>query len=202
MAAGRIRNRGCVPYLEGEGIFLRPLTTAKTTKNSCYDSAMSPFQRMYRHHTLASARRFAHFKNFDGLIPTDDLDFVLTSTYDHSSEFFPEKLDTYLQPETHGINTWRRLRNTRDLTPDREQLAALERSGQKDENASTRQGRSSRKKFVTVPYRYNFAHKLLIGGVTEKKHPSSVKLVNSSHHSPQTNAGYSRQPRDGNFYQY
>lgn len=46
------------------------------------------------------------------------------------------------------------------------------------------------------------AHKVLIGGITEKKHPSNIKLMNSSHHSPQTNAGYSRQPSDGTVFQY
>ncbi|KAF7271718.1 uncharacterized protein LOC143194589 [Rhynchophorus ferrugineus] len=200
MAAGRIRNRGCVPYVEGEGMFLKPLTT-KDFKDSCFDAASSPFERMYMHHTLASARRYAYFKNYDDLVPKDDLDLILTSTFDQSAELFPDKVDIYLQPETQGVNTWRRLRNTRDLTPDREQMASLGQSQQKDDSSTTRMGRA-KKKGPVIPYRYNFAHKLLIGGVTELKHPSSVKLMNSSHHSPQTNAGYSRQPSDGNFYQY
>ncbi|XP_050297266.1 uncharacterized protein LOC126736774 [Anthonomus grandis grandis] len=199
MAAGRIRNRGCVPYLDGEGVFVKPITTVEWTKDSCFDPKMSPFQRMYMHHTLASARRYAHFKNFDNLIPKDELDLILTSTFDQSTEIFPEKVDVYFQPETEGIATWRRLRNTRDLTPDREQMASS--LGGAQECADTQKiGRGKRKS--AIPYRYNFAHKLLIGGITEKKHPSSIKLMNSSHHSPQTNAGYSRQPSDGNFYQY
>jgi hypothetical protein len=43
---------------------------------------------------------------------------------------------------------------------------------------------------------------VIISGLPERRHPSNVKLMNSSHHSPQTNAGYSRQDSDGNCYQY
>ncbi|ENN71240.1 hypothetical protein YQE_12167, partial [Dendroctonus ponderosae] len=204
MSAGRIRNRGCVPYLDGEGVFLKPLITIESKKESCYDRKMSPFQRLYMHQTLASARRYAYFKPFDNLIPKDELDFTLTTTFNESSEVFPETVDVYFQPETLGIATWRRLRNTRDLTPDREQMAAsLKHPGSSGDGPKSKSDRAGRgKKKIVIPYRYNLAHKLLIGGITEKKHPSSIKLMNSSHHSPQTNAGYSRQPSDGNFYQY
>jgi hypothetical protein len=49
------------------------------------------------------------------LLPHDDLDFILASPYDHSLEIFPEPIDVYLQAETTGKPTWRRLRNTSDL---------------------------------------------------------------------------------------
>lgn len=45
-------------------------------------------------------------------------------------------------------------------------------------------------------------HPVLIGGITERRNPNNVKLMNSSHHSPQTNAGYTRQHLDGNVFQY
>ncbi|CAG9773850.1 unnamed protein product [Ceutorhynchus assimilis] len=191
-AVGRVRNMGCIPFLDEEGEFTKPIAIVECRKDSCYDSAKSPSQRMYMHQTLASARRYVHFKPFDNLVPKDDLDLVLGSTYNQSTEVFAEKVDAVLQPETRDIKTWRRLRNTRDLTPDREQMAASKVLAQE----------SRQRKRTTVPFRYNFAHKVLIGGVLEHKHPSSIKLMNSSHHAPQTNAGYSRQPSDGNFYQY
>ncbi|XP_066155045.1 protein CFAP276 isoform X1 [Euwallacea fornicatus] len=202
-AAGRIRNRGCIPYLDHEGVFVKPIVLVECKKDSCYDSASSPFQRLFMHQTLASARRNANFKRFENLIPKDALDLVLATTFNESSELFAEKEDVYLQPETLGVLTWRRLRNTRDLTPNREQrpfnLTRTEADAPKGAGDHTK-GRGKRR--AAIPFRYNFAHKVLIGGITEKKHPSSIKLMNSSHHSPQTNAGYSRQPSDGNFYQY
>ncbi|KAG5894123.1 hypothetical protein JTB14_004061 [Gonioctena quinquepunctata] len=193
----RIRNRGCVPYLSSEGTFLRPICKEISIKDVRCEG-VSPFQRMHRHQTLASARRHALFKPLGDLVPTDQLDLVLSSSYNQSDEIFPDTVDVYLQPETIGQDTWRRLRNTRDLTPDREEQAA---SKVEVDDVDTWASERKKKAFV-IPYRYNFAHKVLIGGVTEKKHPSNIKLMNSSHHSPQTNAGYSRQPSDGNVYQY
>ncbi|KAL1497694.1 hypothetical protein ABEB36_008612 [Hypothenemus hampei] len=199
MSAGLVRNTACVPYLDSEGVFTKPLTSTELEKDPCCERNLTPYERLYVHHTLASARKFAHFKPFENLIPKDDLDFILNSTFDESSDLFPNKIDIYIQPETQGVLTWRRLRNTRDVTPDREQRAScLIHENANTLSSSDQEVQSKRK----IPYRYNFAHKLLIGGIAEKKHPSSVKLMNSSHHSPQTNAGYSRQPADGNFYQY
>lgn len=57
------------------------------------------------------------FNFFRGLIPRDELDFVLDSPYNHSFETFPEKVDVYLQPETYGLVTWRKLRNVKDIPP-------------------------------------------------------------------------------------
>lgn len=36
------------------------------------------------------------------------------------------------------------------------------------------------------------SHPLRLGGLTERRHPQNVKLGISSHHSPQTNNGFSR----------
>lgn len=44
-------------------------------------------------------------------MPQDSLDFMLEATYNHTTEFFPDKVDLYLQPETHGCITRRQLRN-------------------------------------------------------------------------------------------
>lgn len=51
------------------------------------------------------------------MIPTNSLDLTLSSTYDHGYDHFPDPVDTILQPETLGITTWRRLRNTKDVLP-------------------------------------------------------------------------------------
>lgn len=50
-------------------------------------------------------------------LPDDSLDFILAATYNHSTERFADKEDLYLQPETIGCSTWRRLRNTNDKPP-------------------------------------------------------------------------------------
>lgn len=50
-------------------------------------------------------------------IPDDSLDLILGATYNHSIEEFADKVDLFLQPETHGCDTWRRLRNTYDKQP-------------------------------------------------------------------------------------
>ncbi|KAJ8915973.1 hypothetical protein NQ315_016650 [Exocentrus adspersus] len=198
-----IRNKGCVPDISSEGVFVKPLTKDRFKKDDWFEG-LSAGQRMYLHHTLASARRFAAFKPHSGLIPSDDLDFILSSCYNHSEEIFPDPVDVYLQPDTEDIATWRRLKNTRnaslDPVEDAKKLVEMER--ERELAARELEVGLEKPKELVIPYRYNFAHKVLIGGITEKKHPSNIKLMNSSHHSPQTNAGYSRQPSDGTVFQY
>lgn len=106
----------------------------------------------------ATTRLFKKFKfrnYFSNLVPKDELDLVLTTTFDESSEIFPEKVDTYFQPETVGIETWRRLRNTRDLTPDREEQASILSHQDEDNGDDINTGPRGRRK-VVIPYRYNF----------------------------------------------
>lgn len=55
------------------------------------------------------------FHNFS--LPKDSLDLILTTTYNQSTETFADKEDIYLQAETIGCDTWRRLRNTFDKKP-------------------------------------------------------------------------------------
>lgn len=195
----RIRNRGCVPYITAEGEFEKPILIDEYTKKDVKCGGKTVFSRLHTYHTLASARRYAYFKTNTELIPQDSLDLILTSSYNQTTEHFANKFEIYFQPETLGVDTWRRLRNTRDLTPEREEQAA---GAKETERKNAKRGIKKKQKQIVIPYRYNFAHKVLIGGITEKKHPSNIKLINSSHHSPQTNAGYSRQPSDGTFYQY
>ncbi|CAH0546395.1 unnamed protein product [Brassicogethes aeneus] len=190
---GTVANRGCIPNLDTEGVFLKPLVKS-SYRGSNWASNLSPFERLSAHQTLASARRFIYFRPFPGTIPSDELDFILTAQYNHTSETFADKQDTVLQPETVNKSSWKRLRNTSDI---RESKHAI--SGPEFE--SVKYGSKSLNR-VKLPYRYNNAHPVMIGGIAAKKHPSSVKLLISSHHSPLSNAGYSRQPQDGTLFQY
>lgn len=52
-----------------------------------------------------------------GAIPRDELDFVLDSPYNQSYDTFPDKIDVYLQPESYGMPTWRKLRNSKEIPP-------------------------------------------------------------------------------------
>lgn len=52
-------------------------------------------------------------------IPHDSLDINLASQYNHSDELFKGKNDVVIQEETIGQATFRRLRNTRDLSPEK-----------------------------------------------------------------------------------
>lgn len=58
------------------------------------------------------------------MIPQDDLDFVLSSSYNHNKDVFPDKVDVLLQDETIGVDTWRRLRNTTDIKPEKDAISA------------------------------------------------------------------------------
>lgn len=222
----RVRNRGCLPYVETEGELTKPLVKARMlAAGRNWHNKLTPYDRMHNHHTLASVRRYAHFKPFSNLIPNDDLDFKLQSPYVHGVDIFPDCIDVVMQAETMGIDTWRRLRNTRDIQPEKDAIGAAaakaagmgqsgghtggggfgagllgEAGGAGNGGAAMREGGGAQvgKKVL----KYNDYHVVHIGGITERRHPSNVKLMNSSHHSPQTNAGYTRQDSDGNAYQY
>lgn len=62
---------------------------------------------MYKHYVLM----------YDFRAPKDSLDFILASAYNETKELFAIKEDTYLQWETKGKKTWRRLRNTYEKAP-------------------------------------------------------------------------------------
>lgn len=57
------------------------------------------------------------FTNSGFRAPKDSLDFILASAYNETKELFAIKEDTYLQWETKGKQTWRRLRNTYEKAP-------------------------------------------------------------------------------------
>lgn len=238
MIVSRVRNRGCLPYLETEGEITKPLVQPRMlAAGREWHKKLTPYDRMHNHHTLASVRRYAYFRQFSNLVPHDDLDFKLQSPYVHGVDLFPDCIDVVMQAETIGTDTWRRLRNTRDIQPEKDAIGAAvakaagvgpaaggggvggRRGGDGGGGgagvavgaSSLFGGKAKRAKGLGLEQqkglgkklvKYNDYHVLHIGGITERRHPSNVKLMNSSHHSPQTNAGYTRQDSDGNAYQY
>ncbi|CAK1595858.1 unnamed protein product [Parnassius mnemosyne] len=157
-----VRNKNLLPDLRKEGRFSKEIVLSTSEKHGVPTGS-----RLFSHHTLASVRKLSFYHPL--YIPDDSLDIVLAATYNHSTEHFADKEDLYLQRETLGCDTWRRLRNTFDKQPP-----------------------------VVIP----LGHPMKRGGITERKSPFSVKLMNSGVHSSQTNPGYSRQPAGGAIFFY
>ncbi|XP_028172800.1 cilia- and flagella-associated protein 276 [Ostrinia nubilalis] len=106
----QVRNKRLLPDLRKEGELTKEINLATKEKHG-----VPTGYRLYSHHTLASVRKMSYFHPF--FLPDDSLDLVLAATYNHSTEKFADKEDLYLQPETIGCETWRRLRNTYDKYP-------------------------------------------------------------------------------------
>lgn len=116
----QVRNLELHPFIETEGEFRKRLPRPPASCKACFwFESLSPHDRLHYHQTLNSSRRFNGFRPFANKVPGNSLDFVLQSQYHHGVELFPEKGDVVLQHETIGRRTFRRLRNTRDLTPER-----------------------------------------------------------------------------------
>ncbi|XP_049868859.1 protein CFAP276 [Pectinophora gossypiella] len=106
----QVRNKKLLPDLRKEGVLDKDIVLTTKEKHGC------PWgSRLFSHHTLASVRKLSFFHPFH--VPQDSLDIVLAATYNHSTERFADCEDLYLQPETHGCDTWRRMRNTYDKAP-------------------------------------------------------------------------------------
>lgn len=76
-------------------------------------------------------------------VPNDELDLVLTTSYNHSEEQFPDQIDVYLQPETVNQTTWRKLRNLRKVEPIRTKIMSRIADDEQQEDRKP-------------PYKYNF----------------------------------------------
>ncbi|XP_035906891.1 protein C1orf194 [Anopheles stephensi] len=115
----RERNEEHIPFIDGEGSYRKTLPTPPEPHPSKrWSDSLPPNERVFYHQTLSSARRAAHFVNH-GNIPVDSLDITLAAQYNHSDDLFLGKNDVVLQDETLGKRTFRRLRNTRDLVPEK-----------------------------------------------------------------------------------
>ncbi|KAL4709923.1 hypothetical protein ACJJTC_003886 [Scirpophaga incertulas] len=101
----QVRNKKLLPNLQKEGHFNKEIVLSTKEKHGCPTGS-----RLFSHHTLASIRKLSFFQSY--FLPDDRLDVVLTATYNHSTDCFADKEDIYIQPETIGCETWRKLRNT------------------------------------------------------------------------------------------
>ncbi|RVE48094.1 hypothetical protein evm_007281 [Chilo suppressalis] len=106
----RVRNKKLLPDLSKEGELTKDIVLTTKEKHGVPTGS-----RLFSHHTLASVRKMSFFRPF--LLPNDSLDLILAATYNQSTEVFADKEDLYLQRETIGCETWRRLRNTLDKIP-------------------------------------------------------------------------------------
>ncbi|XP_030024987.1 uncharacterized protein LOC115443646 [Manduca sexta] len=106
----QVRNKRLLPDLRKEGELSKNIVLSTKEKHG-----VPVGSRLFSHHTLASVRRLSFYHPF--FSQDDNLDLILAATYNHSTEKFADKEDLYLQPETHGCDTWRRLRNTYDKRP-------------------------------------------------------------------------------------
>jgi len=90
------------------------LEISNTTQNfgDSTENTSDQWNRLYEKKTLASSRRevFHH----DPQAPTDSLDFVIKSVYDHHGEFLQSSAETLYQPETLGLPHGRKLKNRND----------------------------------------------------------------------------------------
>ncbi|CAH1264534.1 protein CFAP276-like [Branchiostoma lanceolatum] len=77
--------------------------------------SQDPWNRLNHKATLSSQRREAHY--YDPQAPSDSLDFVLKSTYDHHDRFLYDKPKTLTQPETTGLPHGRILKNRIKYVP-------------------------------------------------------------------------------------
>ncbi|XP_045476442.1 uncharacterized protein LOC123682089 [Harmonia axyridis] len=196
----RRRNKRCVPFIFDEGCYEPP--SPCITKEDLWHRHLKSSERLFNHQTLASARKSVYYEPDPNLIPRDDLDYILASTYLHNEHSFTEPIDSLLQAETLADDTFRRLRNTIDIHPQQQLQDVFAAKATSGKFLTAGSATDDTKKPECIPYKYHESHPVLIGGITNYKHPMNIKLMNSSHHAPQTNAGYSRQDADGTFFQY
>ncbi|CAG9093441.1 unnamed protein product [Plutella xylostella] len=205
MSVKQVRNTDLLPDMTNEGEFTKNIVMATDDKHSA-----STGERLFSHHTLASIRKMSFFKQFS--VPQDSLDFMLEATYNHTTEFFPDKVDLYLQPETHGCITRRQLRNVnidRPATAGANFMPMMKSSQSQTKQMGHRKGNQKplhsggAMKFRSMPdFPEYLGHPVKRGGIIERRSPFSVKLMNSGVHSSQTNPGYSRQPAGGGIFFY
>lgn len=114
----RVRNLDYAPHLNGEGRFWKSLPPPpECKKEQHWFENLSPNHRLFYHQTLNSARNSVAFQPFD-IYAKDSLDFMLGAVYNHSLDIFNDKTEIAYQHETIRQKQ-RRLRNTRDLSPQR-----------------------------------------------------------------------------------
>ncbi|EDW11401.1 hypothetical protein AWZ03_004159 [Drosophila navojoa] len=184
-----VKNDSFEPDLRKEGTYICPFPRPPPPPNAFdkWHSHLSPHERLYYHRTMSSVRYSKRFRANPN-IPKDSLDFQLQARYDHGRETFPENIDVVLQRDTcPALTSW--------AAP----------HGQKEVGSISRVNvfrvlRNTR--IVAHKMEDTLGHPLVLGGIKEKIHPSSVKLICSGVHTQLVNNGFSRQTSDGNFFRY
>lgn len=154
-------------------------------------SSKSTHQRLFEQHTVNSlARRVNKSES------VDSLDLSLSAVYNHETDLFHSKHRTVLQMVNSANN------------PIRQRLY---------DELKERQRKSLHHPLIIGEQKKTLIYSLkmqisvckipikrccISGGITDRKSPHSVKLICIGHHTPITNPGYSRQPIDGNIFNY
>ena len=73
------------------------------------DQSKDPWNRLNNKHTLSSTRHQVY--SFDPQVPSDNLDFLLKTEYNHHTDLFKAKNEAYVQAETLGLDHGRVLKN-------------------------------------------------------------------------------------------
>ncbi|KAH8378180.1 hypothetical protein KR093_009886, partial [Drosophila rubida] len=208
------KNDSYEPDLRMEGTYIcrMPQPPAPSKPGDSWHGHLKPHERLFYHQTMSSVRYSKRFRG-NVNIPKDSLDLQLQSRYDHGRETFPDKIDVLMQRDTcpammswsapHGqrevgavskLNLFRVLRNTRVVRVKMEDALGHPLSiGTRHKTHQTISKDCDLLYFPLCP---------LAGGIKEKIHPSSVKLICSGVHTQLVNNGFSRQTSDGNFFRY
>lgn len=142
-------------------------------------------QRLFKQQTVNSSIR----RLKSGQLPSvDSLDSALLSVYNHETDLFNSKFEVYHQMKNSTVED-RPTSTVDDIHTNRQIYFHHPLKIGKLTNLNCLQHNSIFVCFV-------------IGGISEKKSPHSVKLICIGQHTPITNPGYSRQPVDGNIFNY
>ncbi|XP_026479750.1 uncharacterized protein LOC113386218 [Ctenocephalides felis] len=182
----RVVNNDWRPHIRSEGVWIKELPGPPGCLKPWY-KGLPWHERLSNHHTLASIRQCAIF--VPKRVPLDSLDNKMMSNYNHSLELFPDPVDIVLQQDT--------ISNVAELAPPCVEYG---------DNYTNARGKPWRRLTNTRELKREriiaLGHPLQIAGLKERMSPHQVKLMNSGHHSPLTNPGYSRQPADGTVFRY
>ncbi|KAH8391847.1 hypothetical protein KR215_005714, partial [Drosophila sulfurigaster] len=183
------KNDSYEPDLRMEGTYIcrmpQPPPPANPSDN--WHGHLKPHERLFYHQTMSSVRYSKRFRG-NVNIPKDSLDLQLQARYDHGRETFPDKIDVLMQRDTcPAMMSWSAPHGQREV-------------GAVSKLNLFRVLRNTR--VVRVKMEDALGHPLSIGGIKEKIHPSSVKLICSGVHTQLVNNGFSRQTSDGNFFRY
>ncbi|XP_051161224.1 cilia- and flagella-associated protein 276 [Leptopilina boulardi] len=193
-----VRNPYPVPDISREGNWILDgpyLGQSVSTDDKTWQEKLQPHERLFAHHTLTSIRK--DHRLFRPQVPTDSLDYALSSVYKHCKDTFVPKMYTRIQPESLGIETWRVLRN--EIKTFIKPPPPLGHPLKKVNGQEEIKHHKKVKNIHTGEESKLQETESLIRDKVRRIHPSSLKLAIDGPHMDQTNAGYSRKI-DGTYY--